>query len=382
MKAGNRLSLLVTREPLLFTALFAFTVWMAVMLPLYFYTNHREEWLDRHGVTTSGTVVSAERACSGDECQSVEVSYVVEGERYLLETNTGPNHPRADAGLSVGQSVEVRYDPADPETARLLTLGASEAWLFCFMTFFGLIVLGLPTAFLVVKRLLRPPEPLPEMPAQRAYPERAGGRTKRHDAHRLPEDGVVLVPSPMLPIAFVSGFGLLAVSLLVMLTVDEDPRTLLVRCALLFAIWPPLPALVYFGSSRSLRAGAGWLATKRGWRWHVIHTEELVEAPAGSVLDALFGQGHILRLYSASTRIDISEQQLACPAVHSALQAFVGQASGLSPEGRIVALRALAAVEPDPSKNLGTLVRKMWMLSGLLAAISVVEMVLLLALRG
>ncbi len=338
--------------------------------------------IGRYGVTAGGSVVSAERACSGDECQSVEVSYTVEGKEYRLEANTDPNHPRADAGLSVGQSVQVRYDPANPERARLLTLGASEAWFFRFMTFFGLIVLGIPTAFLVVKRLLRPPEPLPEIPAQRTYPERAGGQTKRHDAHRLPEGGVALIPSPLPPLALVSGLGLVAVSLLMMLTVNEDPRTLLARCAQLSAVWGLLLALVYFGSSRSLRAGPGWLATKRGWRWHVIHAEELVEAPAGSTLDALFGQGHILRLYSASTRIDLSEQQLACPEVHSALQAFVGQASGLSPKGRAVAASALAAVVPDPSKNFRTLVRKMWMLSGLPAAISVVEAILLLALQG
>lgn len=86
-------------------------------------------------MTTSGTVLSAERARSGGECHSVEVSYVVEDEKYRLEANTDPNDPRADAGLIVGQSVEVRYDPADPERARLLILGGSEAGFFRFMTF-------------------------------------------------------------------------------------------------------------------------------------------------------------------------------------------------------------------------------------------------------
>lgn len=142
------------------------------------------------------------------------------------------------------------------------------------------------------------------------------------------------------------------------------------------------PASFYFLGYRGLRAGPGWLATKKGWRWNVVHAEEPPDVPGGSALDALFGQALILRLYSASTRIDLSEQQLACPEVHGALRAFVGRASGLSPGGRAVALRALAAVAPDPSKNLGTLVRKMWMLSGPLAAISLAEVILLLALQG
>lgn len=142
---------------MLFMVLFALTMWIVIVLPLYLYTNHREEQLNRFGVTTSGTVISAERACSGDECQSVRVAYPVEGNEYQLEANTDPNHPRSDAGLTVGQSVEVRYNPANPERVRLLTLGASDAGFFRFMTFFGLILLGLPAAFLVVKRLFNLP---------------------------------------------------------------------------------------------------------------------------------------------------------------------------------------------------------------------------------
>ncbi len=210
MKAGNHLSLLVLREPMLFVVLFAFAMWMVVVLPAYLYTDHREKQLDRNGVTTRGTVISAERACSDDECQSVTVTYTVDGEKHSLTANTDPNNPRADAGLKVGQRVEVRYDPANPDRARLLILGESEAGFFRFMTFFGLMLFGIPLAWLLVKRRIKPPEPLPEMSAYSAQP---GGRAARHDAHRLPDGGAVLVPDPMVPLALVSGFGLLAMGL-------------------------------------------------------------------------------------------------------------------------------------------------------------------------
>lgn len=303
----------------------------------------------------------------------------MKGKEYRPEANTNPSDPRADEGLSVGQSVEVRYDPADPERARLLTRGASEFGILRFMTLFGLSLFGLPTALLLVKRVFKPQGPLPEISVRAAYPEGAGGRIALHDAHRLPEGGVVLVPSPMVPIALVSGLGLLAVSLLVMVTVDDDPRTSLARCALLFAAWPPLLTLVYFGSSHSLRAGPGWLATKRGWRWHVIHTEGLADVPSANELDALFGQGRILRLYSASTRIDIGEQQLACPEVHSAVEAFAVQAPGISQETRFAVLRLINELGTDPSKDPRTPLLRMWMFSCLLVAICLVEAVLLLA---
>ncbi len=132
-------------------------------------------------------------------------------------------------------------------------------------------------------------------------------------------------------------------------------------------------------------AGPGWLATKRGLRWQVIHAEDLVDAPPGNAIDALFGQAAMLRLYSSDTRIDINRQNLASPEVRSAVESFVEQAPGIPPQARATVfgsmLRASAA-EPDASYDPKAMLRKMWLLSGLLSAICMAETTLILVLRG
>lgn len=110
-------------------------------------------------------------------------------------------------------------------------------------------------------------------------------------SHRLPNAVTELIPNPMPALAVVSGTGLLAVSLLAALAVDTEPRALIVRCTALFAAWPIFLALVYFLSSRSLRTGTGWLATRRGWRWHVIHLGDLEKITTRSPLGVLAGGG-------------------------------------------------------------------------------------------
>lgn len=155
MGKRDRFESLVAREFRLFVLLAALLIGLVVIVPLYFYTNYREQQLARYGITTNGTVVSTEPGCSGNSCQKVEVSYVVKGEKYLLKANTDPNDPRADVGLSTGQRVKVRYDPANPRRARLLTLGDSESGFFRFMFFFFMFVFGVPVIFLLTKRLWR-----------------------------------------------------------------------------------------------------------------------------------------------------------------------------------------------------------------------------------
>lgn len=187
----------------------------------------------------------------------------------------------------------------------------------------------------------------------------------------------------MPPLALFSGFGLLAVGLLVALADPTGSTPDLAGSLGLFAVWVLFLAFVAFFASRLLVAGSGWLAAKRGFRWHVVHAEDLRDAPAGNVLDTAFGQGHTLRLYSSDSRIDISQRQLACPEVHSAVEAFIRQASESLPgTSRTVALRMMEEVEPNPSNNLSTLARKVWVISGLLGAICLIEAILLLALSG
>lgn len=155
MKVRHLPGSLFFKEPLLAVVLFALAMLMAIIIPAYIYTSYREQQLDLYGVTATGTVVSAEPGCSNATCQKVEVSYAVEGEEYLLQANTNPNDPQADVGLSAGQNVQVRYDPAHPQRARLLTLGESEAGFFRFMIFFCLFVLGAPAVLLAARLLWR-----------------------------------------------------------------------------------------------------------------------------------------------------------------------------------------------------------------------------------
>ncbi len=373
MRIGNRFSMLVLREPLLFVMVSALGIWMLIVLPIYLYTDHREKQLASNGVTTSGTVVSAERACSDDECQLVTVTYKVEGKDYRLEANTDPNDPRADAGLSVGQKVEVRYDPANRERARLMTLGQSDAGFLRFMLIFGLIFLGLPTVYFLIKRLFTPPDPLPEVSAGRAHSGRDNVPAARHDAHRLPDGGVVLVPSYLPPLALLSGLVALPGALF---AVDLAGR---VGFAVL---WPLFLAFVTFGSSRSLVAGPGWLATKRGLRWQGVHDEDLLDAPPANALDAYFGQSRALRLYSSDTRIDINGRQLGSPEVRAAVESFVEQAPNISPATRIHLFGLMRATESDAPFDPKTLLRRIWMLAALLSALYLIATIMVLVFRG
>lgn len=152
---------LIRAAPGLFLVFGGLAFYMSVTLPFYLYTDHREEQLVRDGATVSGTVASAQPACH-DQWQSVEVSYKAEGKDYRLDANTDP---AVESSLFVGQSVDVRYDPASPERSRLRTLGDSDAGFFRFMLIFGPIFFGILADWLLIKNLLRllrssrPPRP-------------------------------------------------------------------------------------------------------------------------------------------------------------------------------------------------------------------------------
>lgn len=378
MTAPPRLDRLVLRWPYLAVSLGGLVLTMALLVPAYLYTAYREDLMERRGITTGGVVVAAEPACSGDTCQLVAVSYVARGERHLLEANTEPNDPRADTGLRVGQRVEVRYDPAAPGRAQLVTLGASDAGFFRFMLIFCGLAFGIPTLVLGA-RVLRSPQGR-EPPIHRWGGARAPevGRAPRRDTYRLPDGGTVIAPDPLLPLAFVSGLGLLAMGLFVTLTRPEGQGLDPAGTPWLVAVWILGLACLAFFASRSLAAGPGWLATRRGLGWHVVHADDVTAAPPGNALDALVGQGPTLRLYTPSTRIDIGGRQLACPEIRAAVGSVVEEASGLPPESRAAALGLIRGIPPEPSYHPRATVRKLWQLAGVLGAICLLEAVLLL----
>ena len=117
-------------------------------------TWRSEQHLRRTGLVTTAIVTSTREGCTG-ECQIVTLRYHASGQDQVVteQTDTG-------SSFSVGDQARVRYDPARPGDAQLLTMGASEAGFFLFMVVFSAILMCLGIAMARrSERRARAPEP-------------------------------------------------------------------------------------------------------------------------------------------------------------------------------------------------------------------------------
>ncbi len=104
------------------------------------FTWRSEQHLRRTGVVTTATVASVREGCTG-ECQIVTLRYHAGGEDQAVTEQTDPG-----SSFGVGDQARVRYDPARPGRAQLLTRGASESDFFAFMVVFSSVTMGLGMA--------------------------------------------------------------------------------------------------------------------------------------------------------------------------------------------------------------------------------------------
>lgn len=119
----------------LFTAIFTL-VGLGLLLIGGYLALRTQEFLGR-AVSAQGTVVELVRSRSSDSTtyRPVVQFTTVDGRPVEMVSSVGSNPP----GYSVGETVEVRYDPAHPEDAKLT--GFFSLW------FLPLLLMGLGTVF-------------------------------------------------------------------------------------------------------------------------------------------------------------------------------------------------------------------------------------------
>jgi hypothetical protein len=86
-------------------------------------------YLESNGVITTGTITDLEKhsgvRVTDSPTYTLVVEFEVDGKTYTLKSYTAY---RASSTQGIGDPIQVRYDPANPETAQIDTF--EERWLF------------------------------------------------------------------------------------------------------------------------------------------------------------------------------------------------------------------------------------------------------------
>jgi hypothetical protein len=141
-KVGRGLNRLYIGCTMIFGNLFfaAFCLWGAYSAVV--------SWrLQTSGEITTGTVARLEESTHEGYCcvYSPVVEFQVNGRTYSFENDSASSSPE----YQVGSEVQVRYDPADPNTAQINTFSAS--WLFPIIIIPAMILGSLILSFYMIR---------------------------------------------------------------------------------------------------------------------------------------------------------------------------------------------------------------------------------------
>lgn len=102
--------------------------------------------LETTGIVTTGTVIGMEESnTDGSSAYSPIVEFSANGQTYTFESNNASSPP----AYQVGETVNVRYDPADPGTAQIDKL--TERWLMPILLIPSMICGSIILTFFMVR---------------------------------------------------------------------------------------------------------------------------------------------------------------------------------------------------------------------------------------
>ena len=180
-------------------------------------------------------------------------------------------------------------------------------------------------------------------------------RTRECDAPdpSLPTPVRVILPDPLLALWFTS-FTVSAVLLLGVGLADHAGLHSLIGAAPWMAgAWLAFMIVITLGTSRSLLAGPGWLAAKRGLRWQIVRSGDSISVSVRSQPRA----PDYLRLENNGASIDLSPAPFTNPDVGEAVISFVNGAEHVAAEDRAVVERFVGRSGNGSSRSFGTPVR-------------------------
>ena len=190
----------------------------------------------------------------------------------------------------------------------------------------------------------------------------------------LPKPARVVLPDPLLALWFTSFMTLAALLLGGGLAVQASLRSLTGAAPWMAGAWLALMIVMTLGTSRSLLAGPGWLAEKRGLRWRIVRRGDSLSVSLRSQPRA----PDYLRLEhnrNNGARIDLSPAPFTNPDVGEAVISFIDGAERVAAEDRAVVKRFVERSMNGPSRSFSTPVR-LWVIGGVFTVGLAVEILL------
>lgn len=198
-------------------------------------------------------------------------------------------------------------------------------------------------------------------------------RTRECDAPdpSLPTPARVILPDPLLALWFTSFTVFAALLLGVGLADHAGLRSLIGAAPWMAGAWLAFMIIMTLGTSRSLLAGPGWLAEKRGLRWQIVRRGDPLSVSVHSQPRA----PDYLRLEHNGACIDFSPIPFTNPDVGEAVISFIDGTEHVAAEDRAVVERFVKRSANGPSRSFGTPVR-VWIIGGVFTVGLAVEIML------
>ena len=187
----------------------------------------------------------------------------------------------------------------------------------------------------------------------------------------LPKPARVILPDSLLALWFTSFMTLAALLLGIGLAVQASLRSLIGAAPWMAGAWLAFMIVMTLGTSRSLLAGPGWLAEKRGLRWQIVRRGDSLSVSLRSQPRA----PDYLRLEHNGARMDFSPTPFTNPDVGEAVISFINGAEHVAAEDRAMVEHFVERSANGPSRSFSTPVR-LWVIGGVFTVGLAVEILL------